>query len=254
MDFLVGPLAQDSSKYIKYANKQMELCISAETDPSVQTRKVFMHYLLNSKDPQTGKGFTRKELNSDSSLLISAGSDTASITLNTTVFYLLHFPQALRKVVREVRHKFNSLDDIRGQKAVDELVYLRACVDEALRLFPPVPSILPREVLPGGLIIEGHHFPQGSIVGVAAYAIHHNKNYFPEPFQFLPERWIAGGEFSADMIATARAAFCPFSLGPRGCTAKGVAYLEVMLTLAYMLFQYDIRLPENNREPSGEGQ
>jgi cytochrome P450 len=253
MDFIAGQSSRDSSNYIRYANAQMEQRIAAEKDASKQTPKDFMHYLLNAKDPLTGKGLTTTELNSESSLLISAGSDTTSITISATLFYLLHYPVSLAKTTTEVRNTFASVNEIRGGKILNGLVYLRACIDEALRLSPPVPSHLPREVLPGGLTIDGHYFPKGTVVGTAPYAIHHCKEYFPEPFVFRPERWIM--DDNPKSVATARAAFFSFSLGPRGCIGKSIAYIEATLALATLLFLYDIRLPEDTgkREPSGEG-
>lgn len=255
MDFVVGNLARDSSTYIKYANAQMEERIATEKDTSKQTRKDFMHYLLNAKDPQTGQGFTATELNSDASLLISAGADTTSITLSATLFYLLHYPVALERATTEVRSSFTSLDEIRSGKALNELIYLRACIDETLRLSPPVACHLPREVLCGGLTIDRYYFPKGTVIGTAPYAIHHCQEYYPEPFVFRPERWIVDekteGGARAESVAIARAAFCAFSLGPRGCIGKTIAYLEAMLALVHLLFLYDIRLLEE--EPSGEG-
>jgi cytochrome P450 len=256
MDVIGGQNARDGSKYIRYANSQMAERIADEKDASKQTRKDFIHYLLNAKDPVTGRGFTTTELNSDSSLLISAGSDTLSITLSAALFYLLHYPGALAKVTDEVRSAFTSVEMIRSGKTLNELVYLRACIDETLRLSPPVPSHLPREVLHGGLTIDGQYLPKGTVVGTAPYAIHHNDEYFPMPFDFRPERWIVDGKAVTEAsVVTARAAFCPFSLGPRGCVGKSVAYLEAALALATLLFLCDMRLPEDaaSREPTGEG-
>jgi cytochrome P450 len=224
---------------------------------SEHRRKDFMHYLINAKDPQTGEGFTSSELDSESSLLISAGSDTVSITLSSTLFYLLHYPASLEKVATEIRTAFTSVDVINSAVTTKGLPYLRACIDEALRLAPPVPGHLPREVLPGGLVIDAQYYPRGTILGVSSYAIHHYKEYYPQPFKFVPERWIVddgfNDGFSASRVATARAAFCPFSLGPRGCVGRSMAYLEIMLALSTLLFLYDIRLPDAEREPSGEG-
>jgi cytochrome P450 len=259
MNFIVGDLARDSSAYIQYANAQMEERIAAERDTSKQTRKDFVHYLLHAKDPQTGQGFTTTELNSDASLLIAAGADTTSTTLSAALFYLLHYPAALARATNEARGAFTSVDEICGGTVLNGLLYLRACIDETMRLSPPVPAHLPREVLSGGLTIDGHYFPKGTVVGTAPYAIHHCQLYYPEPFVFRPERWIVDkkteGGASAESVAIARAAFCPFSLGPRGCIGKSVAYLEVMLALANLLFLYDIRLPKDigEKEPSGEG-
>jgi cytochrome P450 len=259
MDAMAGQIARDNSAYIKYGKAQMEQRIAAEKDSTKQTRKDFMHYLLDAKDPKTGRSITASELNADSNLMIAAGSDTTSITISATTFYLLHYPAALAKVTAEIRRAFASVDEIRGGSTLNGQIYLRACIDEALRLSPPVPSHLLRAVLAGGLTIDGHHFPRGTVVGTSIYAIHHCEEYFPDPFVFRPERWIVAekvdGGATAEAVAKAQAAFCPFSLGPRGCIGKKLAYLEVMLALATLLFLYDIRIPESadERNPSGEG-
>jgi cytochrome P450 len=265
MDLIGGSIARDSSTYIQYANAQIDSRIAAykasisnttsPTSPYVDenpTRKVFTDYLLWARDPMTSAGLTTAELHADSALLISAGSDTTSITISASLFYLLHNPGTLAAVTREIRSTFPSLDAIRSGPALNSCVYLRACIDETLRLAPPVPSHLPREVLPGGLHVDGEFLPPGTVVGTSPWAIHHSAAYFPDPFVFRPERWIpTDDDVSADSVSTARSAFCAFSLGTRGCIGKGVAYLEVSLALAHLLWMYDISLGEE--EPSGGG-
>lgn len=213
-------------------------------------RKDFTHYLLHARDSVTGTGLTIAELHADSALLMHAGSDTASITISACLFYLLYNPPQRAVLIREIRSSFTSVSEIHSGPALSSCTYLRACIDETLRLSPPVPSHLPREVLPGGLTVDGHLLPEGTVVGTSPWAIHHNSEYFPEPFSFQPERWVLTTT-NADAITTARAAFCPFSLGARGCVGKGVAYLEVSLALAHLLWRYDIVLGEDG--PSGGG-
>jgi len=265
MDLIGGSIARDSSTYIQYANAQIDSRIAAykastsnttsPTSPSADekpTRKDFTDYLLRARDPVTSVGLTTAELHADSALLISAGADTTSITISASLFYLLRNPGTLATLSREIRSTFPSLDAIRSGPALNSCVYLRACIDETLRLAPPVPSHLPREVLPGGLHVDGEFLPPGTVVGTAPWAIHHSATYFPDPFVFRPERWIpTDDEESADSVSTARAAFCAFSLGTRGCVGKGVAYLEASLALAHLLWMYDISLGEEG--PSGGG-
>ena len=126
-----------------------------------------------------------------------------------------------------------------------------------MRLSPPVSSLLPREVLPGGLDVDGCHFPGGTVVGVPAYAVHHKEAYYPDSFAYKPERWIVSkgddGVRTQEDVATAQAAFCPFSIGPRGCIGKGVAYLELSITLARVVWLYDLRL-KGGMEDVGMGE
>lgn len=62
----------------------------------------------------------------------------------------------------------------------------------------------------GGAVICGMHLPEGTEVTSTAYTIHRNSSIFPDPDKFDPRRWL---EETAEM----RAAFVPFSMGPRNC-------------------------------------
>lgn len=164
-----------------------------------------------------------------------------------TLFYLVRHPAALAKVTAEIRSKFSDAEAIHQGPALASLTYLRACIDEAMRLSPSVGGLLPREVLPGGITIDGHVVPAGIVVGTPHYTIHHNAEYYPDPFAYRPERWLGEGD-----VALAQSAFCPFSIGPRGCIGKGLAYIEMTITLARTLWLYDVRRAVGVRDP-GEG-
>ncbi|PGH09797.1 hypothetical protein GX51_00484 [Blastomyces parvus] len=257
MNVIGGKMARDNLKYNKYAAAQMKQRIEAETDDSKPTRKDLAHYLLNARDPETGKGFTTKELYSESSVLIAAGSDTTSITISAILFHLSRNPDALNKLTSIIRSTFSSLDEIKA-KALNNIPYLRACLDEGMRLSPVVPAYLPRQVLPGGLTIDKDHFPAGTVVNTPPYTINHNEEYYPDPFSYRPERWIvdpnvADGDISsASNVALVRSAFTTFLLGPRGCAGKRLAYLELGHAFARLLFSYDMRISPTN-EALGAG-
>lgn len=237
-------------QYMAYSKAQAgeRSKIGLETD-----RKDFFYYLLNARDPETGKGFSPQELWGESNLLIIAGSDTTSTALASSFFYLTHNPQTLQKLTAEIRSTFSSVEDIASGPALNACAYLRAVIDEGMRLSPPVGGILPREVLSGGIDIDGVHVPEGIVVGTPHYTLHHNPDYFPAPFTFRPERWIAESTpgVTKESVAIAQSAFCPFSVGPRGCIGKGLAYAELMESLARTVFMYDMRLAEGVRV--GEG-
>lgn len=77
-----------------------------------------------------------------------------------------------------------------------------------------------------------------TVAGTPIYALHHNPAYFPDPFSFKPERWLSTCT-PEEEVEAAQSAFTPFSIGPRGCIGKSVAYMELRLTLARLLFEYD---------------
>ena len=255
-------MAKDERRFYHYAEGVLGDRIATE-DKSEAARKDIMHHLIQGKDSNTGERFTRKQLNVESSLLIAAGADTTSLTLAAIFFYLLRSPRVMRKLIKEIQSIYDS-DDVGGisPSVLLGLPYLRAVVDETLRLAPPVPSHLPREVLRGGITIDGHFLPQGTIVGVSAYAIHRNPEYYPAPDSFYPERWIVDPKETSPpnsaniprtqhAVSIARQAFVGFSQGSRGCIGRQLAYYELHTAVAVLLNHFDIRsaVDPHSREP-----
>lgn len=243
-------IAAGRQRYMQYSKAQVAERTKSGLDVD---RKDFFYHLLKAKDPESGKGFAPAELWGESNLLIIAGSDTTSTALAAAFFYLTHNPSTLQKLTAEIRSAFTDVEEIAIGPTISGLQYLRACIDEAMRLSPSVGGLLPRQVLHGGMEVEGKFIPEGTIVGVPHYAIHHNPVYFPEPFQYKPERWIVGSEpgITAETVATSQSAFCPFSIGPRGCIGKGMAYVELTTALARAVYMYDMRLAPGSHV--GEG-
>lgn len=221
--------------------------LAAEREKSgAAQRKDFVYYLQKGKDPVTGNGYSQVEMLLELRLLIIAGSDTSSTTMAAVFFYLTRNPDVLQRLQKELRDTFVSIDEIVTGPKIASCHYLRAVIDETLRMAPPVPSSLPREVLPGGITIDSHAMPAGVNVGTSAFAIHRSEEYFREPLQFKPERWLPE-HTPADEIAQAKKAFCPFSLGNRGCIGKPMAYNELSIALGRAFWLYDVRLASGDR-------
>ncbi|KAI1300415.1 cytochrome P450 [Xylaria venustula] len=186
------------------------------------------------------------ELWAEAKFFFIAGGETVATTLTAAFFYLSRNQQCYKKLSAEIRSTFGSSAEIRVGSRLSGCRYLRACIDETLRMSPPVPTTLWREVVPGEqeepLVIDGHVITPGTQIGVNLYSLHHNERYFPEPFRFLPDRWL-GNE--ATKLATTQA-LAPFSTGTRGCPGKTMAYLEVSLVLARTLWYFDF-------EPAPQG-
>ncbi|EON68394.1 hypothetical protein W97_07718 [Coniosporium apollinis CBS 100218] len=116
MKVVGGQMARDNIRFTEYAESQLQQRIKIERRSSTMegtSRKDFAHYLLNSRDPQTGKGFEYSELQADIGLLIAAGADTVATTLSATFFYLVHNPHVLSKLTTELRSTFVSTSEIR---------------------------------------------------------------------------------------------------------------------------------------------
>lgn len=143
----------------------------------------------------------------------------------------MHYPAALSRLQAEVRPRFNSIESIRAGTVLSGCRWLRACIEEAMRMSPAVPGLLPREVLSNGLTIAGEWFAPGTNLGVAHYAVYHNEALYPNSFAYRPERLIIkcpstydDSVPSAEEVAKAESGFFPFSIGQRGCVGKALCH------------------------------
>lgn len=256
----IRKLTRDRWNFIMNSRVEANKRAKERAEAGRDAKKDFFYYLLNAKDPETGNGLSTPELWGEANVLMIAGSDTTSTTLAATIFYLVRNPRAMELLKKEVRESFNSVEEIITGGKLNELTYLKACIDEALRLAPAVPGALPREAMEGGAVVDGVFLPAGTDCGTPIYSIHRQERYYREPLEYVPERWIEGATCRAsgtswsttkEAVEVARRAFCPFSIGPRGCIGKSMAFMEMRLTVARMMFLFDIELA--NREGEDEG-
>lgn len=233
--------------------------------------------LLGARDPKTGVAFNEEQLISEAGLFIVGGTDGVITAISATLFYLLHNPRALARLTKEVRDTFPLAPEHHGKRAADvprpiqfcspelsKLTYLLSCMDEAMRLSPPVPSILPRMVRAGGIFIDGEYFPEGVQLGIPHYSLQRTEEYYPRPNEYIPERWIAserkkgtapvGAEPSKLKPGAGQApAFTPFGAGRASCIGKTLAYQEISLMLARLVWLYDMRIEPGNVAGEGTG-
>lgn len=158
-----------------------------------------------------------------------------------------------RRLADEIRNTFTSGDEIKGGSKLSACTYLRAVVDESLRVNPPGGFTLWRDVPNDGkgpVIVDGHVVPPGTRIGVNMFTMHHNEVYFREPFRFKPERWIAEESgLSAEESKRMHGAFIPFSAGSRGCAGRAMAYLEASLVIAKTLWYFDFDFVDEGKYP-----
>ncbi|KAK6189176.1 hypothetical protein LQW54_013541 [Pestalotiopsis sp. IQ-011] len=178
--------------------------------------------------------YSKFDLRADSSLLIAAGSDALRLTLGATLFYCGRHPDVLERLAAEIRNCGEALENI-TDTTLSSLKYMRACLDEAMRLTPPLLSSVPREVDTGGVVVDGIAVPAGMSVGTSTYALHRNSAIFPRPDEYVPERWL---ERPVDPKTIA--AFNPFLKGPRACPGKMIAYLAMQSALFHLIYRYDL--------------
>lgn len=156
------------------------------------------------------------------------------------MYHLLRHPDRLRKLRAELDSVVDEEERVLPFDAIKDLPYLRACLDESLRLSPPTTFGLPRKTPPEGCYIMDDFIPGNTTVSISAYVAHRNETVFPDPEEFIPERWL--GEGGKQL----QGSFITFSAGARGCIGRNISYLEQTVLVASLVHNYDLALPSAN--------
>ncbi|KAM0280066.1 hypothetical protein ACHAQH_004262 [Verticillium albo-atrum] len=185
-------------------------------------------------------GLTFAHLAGNASLLVIAGSETTATLLSGATYLLATNKDALEKVTREARESFATAEEI-NLSSVGNMSYMLAVLNESFRCYPPVTSNLVRRVPQGGQTIAGNYVPIGMLVEVQQWSANHSTDNWSEPWSFRPERFLDSEELAAAK-GNKFEALQPFSVGPRNCIGRNLAYAEMRLILARVLFDFDIEL------------
>lgn len=177
------------------------------------------------------------EVLAEISLAIS-GSSSTSNSIASTMQLLIEHPEKMRKLQEEVDSVMaTQLEDspdgdtptVASYDQIKSLPYLRAVIDESLRLYPPISHGLPRETPKEGMMIMDQWVPGNITVSVSAYVAHRDPAVFDQPESFVPERWL--GEQGRAL----QTRFIAFSAGARGCIGRPISYLQASILLANLV-------------------
>ncbi|KAI1206483.1 cytochrome P450 monooxygenase [Annulohypoxylon truncatum] len=194
---------------------------------------------MTSSDTDGKQKMTLKELHHNADLLIIAGSETTATTLCGVTYLLCTHRDVLDKLCKEVRSTFDTEAEITLLSA-QRLRYMAAVIDEGMRIYPAAPASVPRLIHRGGEVVCGKYLPEETIVDIWHWSMYHNPSNFALSESFIPERWMGDPRFANDK----KDAFQPFSTGARNCLGKNLAYAEMRLILARLVWNYDISLAE----------
>ncbi|CAG8131960.1 unnamed protein product [Penicillium salamii] len=170
--------------------------------------------------------------------IIDAGADTTAIALTQIVYLLIRHPDHLETLRQEIQGVLAEDEVIAPYDTVRHLPFLRACINEAMRIIPPTSAGLPRRTPPEGAMIFGKWIPGDTSVSMTIYGAYHDPTVFPNPEEFQPHRWMDPEERKR-----MEPYFIPFSTGGRGCIGRNISYLEQTIMLASLVHRYEFSLP-----------
>ncbi|GLA63287.1 hypothetical protein AtubIFM54640_004427 [Aspergillus tubingensis] len=199
----------------------------ATTTSSTTTRPDFVGIMM-----QSG-AMTQEEMEVNSMLIIAAGSESITTIITGVINYLLRDQMTLRELVDLLHDTFPTEKDITAIR-LKSLSYLDAVLMEGMRLCPTIPDAMRRQVPRGGARVAGHFVPEGMIVSIPPFASYRAPRNFTGPGEFAPRRWLG------EDMSKQKEAFNPFSLGSHNCPGQNLAWMELRLILARLLWRYDL--------------
>ncbi|CAG8255281.1 unnamed protein product [Penicillium salamii] len=188
----------------------------------------------------TGKLPDLNYLTAEAFTFIDAGVDTAGRTLAAAVYFVLRDRTVQRKLQEELDSLsvWDSGNTEQIVRSVGKLPFLNAVIKEAHRIWPSLPGPLPRVVPPEGLQVGSYFIPKGTIISATHHSMHFDEDVFPEPSEFMPERWLRDNRTDLDRYLT------PYSRGSRACIGINLAQMELQLCLAILFYHLDMELCE----------
>ena len=211
--------AAAASRYLSRATRGL----IEERRASGVERGDLLQLLLSARDPETGRVMTDAELEGNLYTFLVAGHETSAVAMTWTL-WLLAKDQASQERLREEVSQIAGEEEI-GPATVENLVFTRQVLQEAMRLFPPAPG-LARQPLED-LTLGPYEFSRGHVIVVLIWCLHRHEKLWDEPQGFDPDR------FAPDAVkARHRYAYMPFGAGPRICLGMSFAMLEMTTLLA----------------------
>ena len=190
--------------------------------------------LLMLLDAHDASAQPREQRIDDLLTVLLAGHDTITSALTWAFALLSQRPHARTALCHELRAVLGSRDATTADIA--RLVYTRAVLAEAMRLYPPAWVLARRAVAPHRF--DGVEVAGGTIVLVSQYLLHRDERYFDRPLGFHPERWID------QQSELPKFAYFPFGAGPRSCIGESFGWMEGVLLLATITRRWDLRLDD----------
>lgn len=205
--------------------------IIAEKQRSQARTNDLLSTLLRAMDDD-GSHMTAKQVRDETMTLLIAGHETTALAIAWTLHLLAENPRVEKQLSEELASvlggRVPTVDDL------DRLPYLRAVIDESLRLYPPVYVV--SRVASEPINLGGYRFPVGTSFLMAPWVIQRSARYFDGPLEFRPERWLDGQRKRLPAYA-----YFPFGGGPRRCIGGTFALNEAGLIVAYLLQQFSFR-------------
>ncbi|MCL7025952.1 hypothetical protein MKW94_020920 [Papaver nudicaule] len=240
---------RDIAKYINVKRDEM-VAKGTKVDEYEETDllEVYMSNKDGEKDElMLAKMITDKFFRDTCVTFLVAARDTTASTLSWFFWSILTNPYVEAKILEELELIISKKNTMKKHPVIFDaddqtgMVYLHAALCESLRLWPAVPLLRKTptndDVLPDGTVI----WP-GMTVIISCYAMARMEGVWGKDcLEFKPERWISeDGKLNHEAMSK----LVSFSLGPRNCVGKDMAFVVMKLVASAVIYNFHFELLE----------
>lgn len=180
-----------------------------------------------------------------------AATQTTTMLLYNTIYHLTINPEIAKTARDEVHQLLNgpatdaNWTRILAYDELDKLQYTSMCLNEGLRIEPPVPNSSP-VILTENEQLGQYQILKGTFIGINMRGLHHNSEEWQEPEKFIPERFDPQSKYYLTPKGTKRhqMSFGPFLGGKRVCLGKTFAENMTKCILPIFIHQFKFEFQE----------
>lgn len=206
-----------------------------------------------------GEDTSSRQLRDDLMTMLIAGHETTAAVLTWAIFELSQKPEIMAKVQKEIDEVLGDRDPTFDD--IPKLQMIRLVIAESLRMYPEPPLLIRRALesdeLPAGGAGIKTKIMRGTDIFLALYNIHRSSEFWENPDEFDPERFLRpfknearpDWEGYSPQLSTmypnevhSDFAYLPFGAGSRKCVGDQFACMEAAITLAMVLRRFDLIL------------
>jgi cytochrome P450 len=203
-----------------------------------EERPELFRTLMTARDPETGEGLSRGQLQDEVISLLGGSVENTGTTLAWALYEISRNPEVERKLHEEIE----TVCEGRPLRTEDlpSLDYTRCLLQETMRCYGPVWLITRRTADP--VTLGGYHIPGDTDVVYSPYILQHDPAVFPDPYRFDPDRWTSDRGSSVP-----RGSFMAFGAGHRQCIGESFAWTEMMIVLVEIASRWRLTVASDHR-------
>ncbi len=217
LELLSTPVLQDRNRRDQELSRRLRRALV----PLVQDRRAkpkpdLASYLCRSKN-EKGKVFSDEQVVEQLVFMLKVTHSIATSVLSSVLYFLARYPQWQQQINQEMK----KLGPLLQLDELSQLSAAEAVFKETVRLFPPL--VASPQKLQNEITVDDFFLPENTRAGVNIYSTHRDPQYWQQPDDFKPERFLNGHSIQHPYQ------FIPF--GSQSQSALGLQFSQMLVQI-----------------------